>query len=627
MSEYLPESPKPSVELIAHNRMLYVKPPIEELMMNLRFYYRFMEMETSYILAKEGVTGSMWWSKASTEQGVKDKVAISWKRPWEQIAADGFFVEAKERQKGMTGKWEDCFSITEDQQYLLTHEGLFRRAADLLDLNHYNWTYRRTDALPDFVLDPSVIAGCRPEQVNAFIQALAASGCPQRGSGVIPAPGSAGAIVSSTMSTGKTWMIVPMIRAFRHHPIVVSCYYGSVVRGLQSELSRILEPDGIQVGLVDGKHRAVGQVTVCTNAMLDYFDPEKVRVILCDEVHLISGDKTSRDLLQFTKAVKFGYSGTIKGHARQMYIEAIIGPICFELDDPEAEKMGRVKPVKIYAIKNSKGPKVTAKSQHVRERQGITENHDRNTLIGQVARDVPSDLQLIIYARTIEHIEVLTKGLPPKLNKKGEEVSPAGAPYLPPDYEVYHAQLSDKERKRIEDGVYSGEIKRLVANGAFSTGVNTTRLRVLFNVDWTTSEQVVSQRAGRNRRLDVSDGTELGIILELQDNWGQEALEEARKNAPALTADAITPQDEAGEEKEIPNDPFWGKAQARLARYRKRGWKVVKIDSASEIDYQEIYVKASTAGNESVSDPTHDTCEFCFDGEGQESGDEGVSEV
>lgn len=531
----------PSVDIVANDGMLWLMPPVAELQEDLKFWCR---------------------------KPVKEAYSYFDRRKGEQVSGERF--------AGMTGSYEMLYSLTEDGSYMVINEGLFHRVTNVLAANGYGYTYRRIAPLPEFDFGSHILAPMwseehqaflpmRPEQISAVIHLLAASGCGRRG-GPTPTPGSGGGLANLTMSTGKTFLIAALIRAFRHLKIVITTYRSSVVRRLYDGLNEILNPEGIQIGMVTGSVKKREDICVCTDKSLTEFDPDEVGLILYDEVHRAGADNTSQDLLAFKKAVKFGFSGTIKSHDRLRYIESIFGPVAYEFEDEEAEALGRVSPVKCYALSVPDGVIVHGANNAQKESRVITNNKFRNQVIQQVAERVPDDMQFIIYVRTIEHIEVLRDK------------------FLPPGYEVYHAELPQKEKLRLEAGIYDGSIKRMIANSSFSEGVDTTKLRVLLNADWTASDQTVSQRGGRNRRND--DGKLLGIIIDLRDDW-IENKRKAHLEELGMAGDMIP------EDMEKPDNLFT-KAKSRISRYKKRGWPVINIDSAAEIDFTEVHAKKNS---------------------------------
>lgn len=273
------------ISITAHEGMLWISPPIPELQEALKFW----NIET---VIKE----HSFLDKATNEMKV-----------------------AKYRG-GYKQGYENLYSLSEDGVWLITHEGLFSYVTDVLAIGGYQYTYRRTEPLPEFIFGPATVAGLRPEQVQAVLHALAVTGCQRRG-GPLAAPGSAGALVSSTMSTGKTHMIAAWIRAFyyslaEYEEIVVTTFRQSVVRRLYEGLGEILNSEGVQIGMVMTGSRNKQRVTICTIDSIMEMDPDNTRVIIYDEVHGASGTERSRNLLAFKRAVKFGCSGTLKKHPK-----------------------------------------------------------------------------------------------------------------------------------------------------------------------------------------------------------------------------------------------------------------------------------------------------------------------
>jgi superfamily II DNA/RNA helicase len=126
--------------------------------------------------------------------------------------------------------------------------------------------------------------------------------------------------------------------------------------------------------------------------------------------------------------------------------------------------------------------------------------------------------------------------------------------------------------------VYSGEIKRLLANDSFSEGVDTTKVRVLIDANWTMSDTSVSQKGGRNRRTD--EGKAMGVIVNFVDEWGELARRE--RVLVYKTAQQEVPEELARQ------DDLYRRSLRRLQQYRDRKWPVTQIDDAGQINFEEI---------------------------------------
>lgn len=453
-----------------------------------------------------------------------------------------------ERKDGYENKLRPLFTEIESTGGAVTHRGLFRRIHNLILENGDTPKISRKCTLPSFVFSREVVEGLLEEQQRVLLNVLSEIGTGQVGWEknsflVQPHPGSGGALVEATMSTGKTFIIAALIKCFPHVNVLVVTKKVSVINRLVSGLSEIIktEPIGVFFGLKKQPQR----VTVCSEALLSSFDTNQIGLIIYDEVHNSSGEVVSSILLQFDRSVKIGLSATLSNHKKKKFIESIFGPIVDTIDDEEADQKNLVAPVKVYALHIDKGPDISGHVETGLERWGITRNSHRNKLIAQIVERVPEHMQLIIFVRTIDHIEEL-------MSK------------LPPGFSVYHGQLSGPERSRVEAGIISGELKRIVANDALSEGVNTTKLRVMIEAGWSINDETVSQRAGRNRRKD--DGKKMGIIITMLDDW------EIKGDVEGLSK----------------TNPLKQRAASRLRVYEKRKWPVLKIKKIDEIDFSEI---------------------------------------
>lgn len=454
------------------------------------------------------------------------------------------------RRAGYSGNWTSL--MTEANGVACFGRGLFRRVANFLQASGIPFTFEEDRSFyPSFHFGPDVVAGLRPEQMRVLMSILAELGVGQIGwqsdtARVPPRPGSFGALVSATMSTGKTVIIAALIRCFPETKIVVVTKKKSVIRRLVGGLQDYLPEISHEIGEFHGGRKNERRITVCSEALVDSFDTSLVGLLIHDEVHNGSGTQVSMGIMSYTRACKVGFSGTIDRHPKLKFLESQYGPVVDTISDAEAEELGRVSLVKVYVLKTKRGPDVSGMKEITLERHGITNNHQRNKLIGAVCQAIPENLQTVVFVRTIQHIEILVEK------------------YLPPGFVVYHGQLKDKERAAIEKDLCDGKITRLIANDALSEGVDTTHVRVIVEAGYSATDQTVSQRGGRARRK--ADGKKMGVIITPSDDW---------------TIDT----DMDGVEKE---NPLKKKRISRVSNYSKRGWPVVKINEIHEINFSEI---------------------------------------
>jgi superfamily II DNA or RNA helicase len=238
--------------------------------------------------------------------------------------------------------------------------------------------------------------------------------------------------------------------------------------------------------------------------------------------------------MRFDKAVKFGLSATITDRfdGKEALLQAIFGPIVYELTDQEAEELGRVVPIKVFALQCESGPKTTAwKSPVAKERYAIWRNVHRNLLVQRAAELVPENQQLLVFVSTKEHGEILQTNF-----LKG--------------YRFYHGDLPDKEQKELLVQFESGTLKRLIATDSIGEGVDPQDLMVVIDTNWKSSKTQVPQRAGRNRRHGSDKAW--GVLVTFQDDF-----------------DDLTRR----------------KSNERLQQYRKRGYQVTLIAHEDSIEF------------------------------------------
>jgi superfamily II DNA or RNA helicase len=415
----------------------------------------------------------------------------------------------------------------EEGNYLVAHEGVLNRVLHLCAQAGYDVNYVKLPPLfPQPRFDPGVVRGLMPDQVECFVSIMSAVGSP----GLI---GGSGALIQATMGAGKTWVIAALCRAYRRNVMVVT-RGKAVVRRLHTGLTDILADDGLSVGIYQGATKVRGDITVTTAKLMRHFDPDEIDVLIFDECHHAAGNQTSVEVMGFDKAIKIGLSATIKDRfdGKDALLQALFGPMVYELTDQQAEELGRVVPMKVFALQVPFGPSTsTWKSMVAKERNAIWRNMHRNKAIQDVAETVPPDQQLIVFVATKEHGEILQRGF-----LQG--------------YPFYHGDMSDGEQRPLLAAFESGELKRLIATDSIGEGVDPQNLMVVIDANWKTSSTQVPQRAGRNRRHGVNKTW--GVLVTFQDDFDDLARQ---------------------------------KSNERLSQYRKRGYQVTLIAHPSSIEY------------------------------------------
>lgn len=420
----------------------------------------------------------------------------------------------------------------DDDEAIVTHEGLLARVMEKCREKGVEVNYRKlSPQFPKQKLDKSIVRGLHQDQVKVVIEALSVVGVP----GFV---GTGGTIIDATMGWGKTYLIAALCRAYGEGKTVITTKSKAVVHRIYSAMKELLKDDGLKVGIRQGATRTPGDVIVCTNLLLDTFDEDEVDCLIYDECHHSVSPGQAKLVISLSRAVKFGLSATVgkRFDGKEALMEGLFGPKCSTVTDKDAEDLGRVVPMTVYVLTVDKGPDLFKLGSPVaKERHGIWRNACRNQLIRDAAAMIPPDQQLLIFIRTEEHGSLLMEK------------------YLPEGFEFFHGKLGDREYKRILSGFESGELKRVISTDSMGEGVDPSNLRVVIDANWTSSDQKVSQRAGRNRRH--GDGKSRGYLITFDDAF---------------------------------HDTARAKSDVRIKRYRDRGYTVTEISSVEEIVIDEL---------------------------------------
>ena len=393
------------------------------------------------------------------------------------------------KYKAIKRETRDLFAETSDGQ-IVTHCGLLSGVKQLLTELEIPFTESFTGEWAIPVIHAGIAEGLRPEQVDAVSHLLSAGA-------------SGGGMVEAATGIGKTRIIAALIKSYPEKKIAVVTKSVSVIRGLHKNLNELLtghieEP----VGICYGKEKAPRRITVCTLGTVDYLDPETVDVLIVDECHTTAGDAMAAQIMMFTKAIRFGLSGTISNRwdGKDKLLQALYGPIVFSVADEEAERLGRVCPLEVYFLQVNDGPTLYHGMTDVsRERNGIWKNQHRNALIKDVCDRAPEDQQIIIFVKTVQHLQQLQKLLP-------------GA-------SVCHGDLNLSDRTDIEEKFVSGEVKRLISTNCLSTGIDPKQLMIVIDASAEKGDSSMPQKRGRLRRW--ADGKTHGVLVNFSDNWDQ----------------------------------------------------------------------------------------------------------
>lgn len=315
-----------------------------------------------------------------------------------------------------------------------------------------------------------------------------------------------------------------------------------LVCSLVDRLSMVL-PNVGQVGAGKKNH---GRVTVYSADSLHLSDGRS-DVLLADEVHRLGAPSYAAALARYRYSRNFGLSASPTGRfdGADMEVEALFGPVIFEVSYQEAAGLGLVAPIRVewVDVKLDHNP-CANKQDTAKERWGIWRNTERNAIIAKKALSYGPDVQVLVMVRTLEHALYLRKHLP------GFELCHSEQSLEPDELRAYQNKgligddeglMTAKKRDQMRRDFESGVLKKAIATGVWSTGVDFVGLQVLIRADATASEIADTQIPGRVCRIDGSK--EVGLLVDFADQF---------------------------------DDGFRRKAMTRKRHYETHGWEQIK---------------------------------------------------
>lgn len=443
-------------------------------------------------------------------------------------------------QSGGNSKWDveynDVAIYRVENGKLFTNAGLMTRICNKLRNANMQFTVEdmRQKRLPEPALDK--VESLRDGQDDVLARVIVSDG------GVIEAP----------TGSGKSFLIRQICRMWYTCKIIICSPFTDVLKQIYQELMETLPPD--QVGFVGaGKDQSDRRVVCCVDKSLRKCDLDKCDIFIFDEVHRAAAPCNKEVIARVCNARMYGFSASPHGRSdhADLETEAMFGPLICQLSYQDVQKTGSIVPITAYMVDCSALGHVEAYTTTSLERNGLWRNHDRNQLISDVVEwalaQYGQDTQILVSVKTVEHAVYLNPLLPgftlvyasmaPEKRIRWERQKLINAGEHP---------ITSKQRDQYRNEFAKGILKRAVATGIWSTGVDFPKLNVLIRADGQSGPIQNTQIPGRVSRS--TDGKEFGIVVDFDD-----CFEETLKN----------------------------RAARRMSMYRKKGWSTQRITLAS----------------------------------------------
>jgi len=305
---------------------------------------------------------------------------------------------------------------------------------------------------------------------------------------------------------GKSVLIQQVCRLYPYEDcrIVVCAQQRPVVSALARGLNKYFPGN---VGQMGGGSSTQKRITVSTAKSLKKINPEKIWMLLYDEVHTAAGEDVSNTLTRFCNAKMFGLSASTECRTDKadMLVEALFGPVRLTVGMLEGQQEGYIPPVSAhfyeFVTTEASGGTPTA-----RKRAAIWRNIPRNYALACIARHWESkyeDPQILIMTDALEHVLYLKQQLPEYdiifascSKAQIEKFDELGI--LPDDFE----KMTDAKREKKIQAFETGKLRKVISTTTLGVGVDAPGLDVFIRADGGSSEITNIQFRGRVMRGD-----------------------------------------------------------------------------------------------------------------------------
>ena len=366
-----------------------------------------------------------------------------------------------------------------------------------------------------------------------------------------------GRIVTPTAS-GKSFLIQQYVNLLPKARIIVTSSSQDVLIQLWENINKVLFG---KAGIMCSRKKVnPGARVVCVSTgtlkkYVNFAGEQDVDSIICDEAHEM-GSKLRIELLEHVREAKmFGLSANVERPDKAEFrINGLFGPVLAKMDYDEAVERGLVTPICIVwcPIRSNYDPSSHYDNATAREKYGIWRFDLRNKAIADAANLFNEEEQVLITVKTIDHALHLHRFLPDYQ-----------VVYSPKDYKelnkfrylkgVDKVPTMTKDRlSYVKKQFENGNIKKVIATGVWSRGVNFPNLSVLIRAD--AANSVISDIQWTGRAARKMENKDVSLVFDFTDEF---------------------------------STAFEKKALARRKRYKEQGWMQMSLGQLKEAAQQE----------------------------------------
>lgn len=352
-------------------------------------------------------------------------------------------------------------------------------------------------------------------------------------------------IIEAPTGAGKSFVIRVLCRIWSKAKIIICSPFTSLLHQAKEELKKVLADS--ELGMVgDGYKELDRRVTLTTDRSLINCDLEGCRIFIFDEVHRAASPVNAQIIASIRNARMLGFSASPYGRSDKadLETEALFGPRICKISYQDVQSEGSIVPIKVLTYSCERLPTVDIENINALERHGLWRNTKRNQLIAKAVEDIKrrsgDDAQIMISVKTIEHAVYLRKWLP--------DFTLVYASMNPERRRRWikngllsenHEPLDSEKREELRSQFSSGKLRRVIATGTWSTGVDFPHLNALIRADGQAGTIPNTQIPGRVTR--ASAGKCEGYVVDFDDSF---------------------------------NGTLNRRSLKRLALYKKKGWEI-----------------------------------------------------
>ena len=335
-------------------------------------------------------------------------------------------------------------------------------------------------------------------------------------------------VIEALTGFGKSYLFGVICKAFPTLRILFCTDSTSVVQQIYSYLQQQVPG---QVGIImGGKDTSHGKrIVVSTMRSLCKIPSDGPMLIGVDEAHCLAPGQTSKELMRFCWARKFGFTASpYRSDGSQLVMESIVGPTILKLDYDEGVEEGMVVPMRYAMLPCKWGPSICQK-EDLRDvsmkRFAYWRNSARNNAIADFVRRllaVAPDIQLLLICATLEHCIQLNMLLPNfqvlfygKTDMEDMQSRFPKEKY--PNLDLSKYKMTQKQLDIGRAAFAKGTLKRVISTMILKQGISANHLRVLVRCDGATSKILGIQIPGRLSRLD--EGKDCGYLIDVADEF------------------------------------------------------------------------------------------------------------